>query len=70
MMINLLKRSFALCSMLNKTPIVVVYVTASNKEEGEKIAFDLVENKLIACCNQVQGVNSIYSWEGKIANDS
>jgi periplasmic divalent cation tolerance protein len=56
--------------MANKTSLVVLYVTASSREEAEKIAANLVETKLAACCNIVQGVNSIYFWDGKVNNDN
>lgn len=45
---------------------IVIFVTASNKEEAEKIARALVENKLAACVNTVGGIKSVFWWEGKL----
>lgn len=49
---------------------IVVYVTAQNEEEAAKIAKTLVAEKLAACVNIVKSIRSIYSWEGKIEDDS
>lgn len=51
------------------TDKVVVLVTVPNQREGRKIARHLVENKLAACVNITQNIQSIYRWEGKIADD-
>jgi periplasmic divalent cation tolerance protein len=51
------------------TDKVIILVTAVNKKECRKIARHLVENKLAACVNITQPVESIYRWEGKIARD-
>ena len=48
---------------------VVVFVTTSSKEEGEKIGRYLVENRLAACANILPGVTSIFFWEGKICRE-
>lgn len=45
---------------------IVIFVTASNKKEAQKIASRLVKNKLAACVNIAQGIESLFSWEGKI----
>jgi periplasmic divalent cation tolerance protein len=45
---------------------VVVLMTASSPEEGRKIADALVSEKLAACVNQVDGISSVYRWQGKI----
>ena len=51
------------------TDKVVVLVTAASKKECRKIARHLVESKLAACVNITQPIESIYRWEGKIAQD-
>ena len=48
------------------TEFVVVYVTAASAAEGARIAFALVEEQLAACVNRVDGVQSVYRWEGKV----
>jgi periplasmic divalent cation tolerance protein len=44
-------------------------VTAANRRECRKIARHLVEAKLAACVNITQPIESIYCWEGKIADE-
>ena len=51
------------------TDKVVVMVAAASKRECRKIARHLVETKLAACVNITQPIESIYRWEGKIADD-
>ncbi|HDO41758.1 MAG TPA: divalent-cation tolerance protein CutA [Candidatus Bathyarchaeota archaeon] len=41
-------------------------VTASSREEAEKIATTLLERKLIACANILGPVSSRFWWQGKI----
>jgi periplasmic divalent cation tolerance protein len=51
------------------TDKVVIFVTAASRREGKKIARHLVETKLAACVNISQPMESIYRWEGKIADE-
>ena len=51
------------------TDKVVILVTASSRRECRKIARHLVESKLAACVNMTAAVESIYHWEGKIADE-
>lgn len=44
----------------------VVFITASNKKEAEKIALGLIKNRLAACVNIVDKVESLFWWQGKI----
>lgn len=43
-----------------------IYTTATNLEEAELIAADLLQAKLVACANITPSVISMYWWEGKI----
>jgi len=45
---------------------IIVLVTTSSKQEAEKIAQQLLEDKLIACVNIVDSVSSYFHWGGKI----
>jgi periplasmic divalent cation tolerance protein len=45
---------------------VLIYITASSREEADKIGALLVEERLAACVNIVEGMSSIYRWEGRI----
>jgi periplasmic divalent cation tolerance protein len=45
---------------------LVVLVTASSREEGERIAQALVSERLSACVNVLGGIRSFYWWESKV----
>jgi len=44
---------------------IIIFITASNKKEAQKIAAGLIKQKLAACVNIVDKVDSLFSWEGK-----
>ena len=46
--------------------IVWVYMTAADKAEAETIGKSLVESNLAACVNIVDGMQSVYRWEGEV----
>jgi periplasmic divalent cation tolerance protein len=48
------------------TAYIVVLVTAKDKKEAEKISHGLLKAKLIACANIIDGVQSLFWWQGKI----
>ena len=45
---------------------VLVYITTSSAEEARAIGRRLVEERLAACANIVEGIESIYWWKGKV----
>ncbi len=45
----------------------MVFVTVPTREEGEELAEALLEKKLAACVSLLQGLDSRYWWEGKVA---
>jgi periplasmic divalent cation tolerance protein len=47
----------------------VVLMTAASREEAEKIANFLVEERLAACAQIIAPIQSIYWWEGKVCRD-
>ena len=49
---------------------IVVQITASAEEEAVKIARALVEEKLAGCVNIVKGIRSIYSWQGRVEDET
>ena len=51
------------------TDKIVVLVTGSNVRECKRIAKHLLEKKLIACVNIVPMIQSLYHWQGKIADE-
>ena len=46
-----------------------VYVTASSGDEARRIAGVIVTERLAACANILDGMASIYRWQGAIAED-
>ena len=48
---------------------VIIISTFPNKKTITKIANQLVTRKLVACVN-ITKVSSVYSWKGKIENQS
>jgi periplasmic divalent cation tolerance protein len=48
---------------------LIVFVTASNREEAVKIVRTLLEERLIACGNIVDAVSSLFWWKGKIEEE-
>ena len=45
---------------------ILVYVTCP-KDEAEKLAERLLQERLAACVNIVDNVKSVFHWQGKIA---
>ena len=45
---------------------VLLYVTAANRDEAMSIARTLIEERLIACANIIDGATSLYWWQGNI----
>lgn len=44
----------------------LVYITTRDREEAKTIGSTLVKERLAACVNILDGMESIYHWEGKI----
>lgn len=49
--------------------IVAVLSTAPDAEVAERIGTVLVEERLAACANVVEGVTSIYRWKGTVERE-
>lgn len=48
----------------------VIFITVPGREEAARIAEALVAEKLAACVNQIEGVSSIFWWEGKVQRET
>jgi len=48
------------------TDAVIVLTTTGSKEEAERIAETLVEERLAACVTIVPRVKSVYRWKGRV----
>ncbi len=45
------------------------YVTCGSREEAVTIGREMVQRRLAACANIIDGLTSIYRWEGDIHED-
>ena len=52
------------------TDIVVGFVTGPDREQLVRMGRTLVEERLIACLNVVDGVTSVYRWDTEVAEDA
>jgi periplasmic divalent cation tolerance protein len=50
------------------TPVVVL-TTVGRDFDAKSLARELVEARLAACVNIVPAIESVYRWEGKVAED-
>jgi len=53
----------------NVPTALVIFVTAADETEAEKIAMGLVEPRLAACVSIVPKIKSIYIWEDKLQKE-
>ena len=47
-------------------PVMMAYITAADRDEALRIATVLVEERLAACANILDGMTSVYRWQGEI----
>ena len=52
------------------TNLHLVYMTAGSTEEARLIGEVLVAEQLAACVNLIDGMTSIYLWEGQVRRDT
>jgi periplasmic divalent cation tolerance protein len=53
-------------SRILKIPCYSVQATTRDAEEARRIGRGVVEERLAACANVIEGMSSIYWWDGKI----
>ena len=49
---------------------IIVLTTCNSSEVASLIADTLVSKKLAACVNIVNGVESVYQWQGKVEHEN
>ena len=52
------------------TECCIVYMTAGSADEAGRIGEALIEERLAACVNIIDGMKSIYRWQGSIERAS
>lgn len=48
---------------------VLIYITCQDREQALEIGKKVVEARLAACANVIDGVESIYCWQGQLQVD-
>jgi periplasmic divalent cation tolerance protein len=48
----------------------MVYITTKDKQEAKSIGKNLVKERLAACVNIIDNMESIYWWEGEVVEDT
>jgi periplasmic divalent cation tolerance protein len=51
------------------TPYLLVLSTCADRDSAVALGAALVEARLAACANVVEGVTSVYAWQGRIERD-
>jgi periplasmic divalent cation tolerance protein len=49
--------------------IQILFSTIDDSASAEKVAKQLVEERLAACVNVLPGVTSVYHWQGKVQHE-
>jgi periplasmic divalent cation tolerance protein len=49
--------------------LLFIYITTKDRREARRIGKALVTEKLAACVNILDGMNSLYFWEGKLSDE-
>lgn len=50
-------------------PNCLIYMTAGSHEEAARIGKTLVAERLAACVNLIDGMRSMYWWQGEVHED-
>ena len=48
----------------------IIYITTSSKDEAKRIGKKLVSNKLAACVNIIENMESMYLWNNEMVTDT
>ena len=52
--------------MVNASEVIVVFMTAGNRDEASRLAEILIDEQLAACVQILPEMESIYRWQGKV----
>jgi periplasmic divalent cation tolerance protein len=55
---------------MNQSKAVIVFMTAPKRDEAERLAEILVNERLAACVQILPEITSFYHWQGKIERDA
>lgn len=48
----------------------IIYTTCPDVAVAEALSHGLLEGRLIACANMMEGMTSLYRWEGSVRQES
>ncbi len=48
----------------------MIYCTAKNPREAERIAMSLLKERMIGCANIIPKINSLYRWKNKLQKEN
>ena len=51
-------------------PVTLLYVTAPDRATAADLAATLVAERLAACGNVLEGMTSVYRWEGEVRREA
>ncbi|HEX8395895.1 MAG TPA: divalent-cation tolerance protein CutA [Pyrinomonadaceae bacterium] len=54
---------------MNQSKAVIVFMTAPKREEAERLAEIIINERLAACVQILPEITSFYHWQGKIERD-
>jgi periplasmic divalent cation tolerance protein len=52
------------------TDCIIVFSTISSLDEAKKISYEIVNKRLAACVNIINGLTSVYEWKGEVCTDT
>ena len=55
---------------MDQSKAVIVFMTAPKRDEAERLAEILVNERLAACVQILPEITSFYHWQGKIERDA
>ena len=55
---------------MSQNQIQIIYVTCRDKNEALTISRTIVEERLAACANILDGISSVYVWQGKLQEEN
>lgn len=55
---------------MEEVKAVMIYVTTGTRDEALALSHRAVEEKLAACGNVIEGMTSVFSWQGSVCSDT
>ncbi len=55
---------------MNNNEYVIILISASSRDEAQKLGEMLLAKRMVACINVIEGVKSTYWWKGQLESAS